>query len=164
MRCCGWVAYFLGILLTSGCISGTGPAPVRLYAPPAQPLGPAQVSTLSGYVQFVDGRDVSALGTHFELLPGCHVIGTPAQWGYHPPGGDTVVTATTGNWPFVLPMRAGRQYLIEVQVVAMTGPTAPLNIVAHERDLAGNEIHQFGYSKSPKDLETCRNELREPSH
>jgi hypothetical protein len=93
--------------LSAACVSGGGPRPDRLYPPTPQPLGPQQVSTLAGYVQFVDDKDVSSLGGYFELLPGCHVIGTPSHWADQSPGGNLTVTATTGRWTFALPMEGG---------------------------------------------------------
>jgi hypothetical protein len=156
MRIYAWAFALTTALSTVACVTGAGPTPERLYAPTTQALRADEVSTLSGYVQFVDGKDVSSLGTNFELLPGCHVIGTPSQWGAHSAGADSVVTATTGHWPFVLPMRAGYQYRIEVKVGAMTGPTGSLTIKGYESDLAGNETKEFERSTSPKDLTACQ--------
>jgi len=78
------------VLSAAGCLSGAGVRPYRLYPPAPQPLGPDQVSTLTGYVQFVDDKDVSSLGGYFELLPGCHVIGTPLRGGVPTPGRTSV--------------------------------------------------------------------------
>jgi hypothetical protein len=157
---------FMMMLLTlsaAGCMSGPGLRPDRLYPPPPQPLGPDKVSTLTGYVQFVDNRDVSEMGGYFELLPGCHVIGTPSRWGEQSAGGGTTVTATTGRWTFALPMRAGHQYRIEVIVPVFTGVTAPLNIKGHETDLGGNKTREFERATSLKDIEACFKEAGKPS-
>ncbi|HEY2404660.1 MAG TPA: hypothetical protein VGI10_01585 [Polyangiaceae bacterium] len=142
-------------LSTGACFASATP-PVRLYADDGQPRRAEDVSTLSGYVQVVDGRDVSSLGGPFELLPGCHVIGTPSHWGLHSPGGDSAVTATTGQWQFALPMKAGHQYRIDVILGAMTGPTGSLTIKAHESDLGGHEKREFDRVTSSNDIDACQ--------
>jgi len=149
--------------LSMACISAGGRPPERLYPPTAQPLRAEQVSKLSGYVQFVDNQDVASLASAFELLPGCHVIGTPSSWGQHAPGTDSVVTATTGHWLFALPMRAGHQYSIQVLVGAMTGPVGALTIKGYESDLAGNVTRAFEPVRNPSDLQNCRAEAAHPA-
>jgi hypothetical protein len=145
-------------LSAAACISGAGVRPYQLYPPAPQPLAPEQVSTLTGYVQFVDDKDVSSLGGSWELLPGCHVIGTPSHWGERSPGGNSAVVSTTGRWTFALPMRAGHQYRIEVIVGVMTAPTGTLTIKGYERDLRGNQTREFERARSLKDIETCNAE------
>jgi hypothetical protein len=142
-------------LSAAGCMSGAGPRPDRLYPPAPQPLGPEQVSTLTGYVQFIDNKDVSSLSGYFELLPGCHVIGTPSHWGEQSAGGNASVTATTGRWTFALPMKAGHQYKIEVIVPVFTANTAPLDIKGYETDLGGHKTREFERATSTKDVEAC---------
>jgi len=148
-------------LSAAACISVARPA--RLYAPAPQPLRPEQASTLTGYVQFVDGNDVSSLGGYFELLPGCHVIGTPSHWSEHSPGSNSAVVANTERWTFALPMRAGHQYRIEVIVREMTGPTAPLTILGYESDLGGNKTREFEHAASAKDIDACIEEAARAS-
>ena len=139
----------------AGCISGPGTRPERLYASTPQPLGPEQVSTLEGHVQFVDDKDLSAVGGYFELLPGCHVIGTPSEWVQELPGGRAAFVATTGRLTFALPMRAGHQYRIEGITVAMT---QRLVIKAYETDLRGNRTREFKRATSQKDIDACKEE------
>jgi hypothetical protein len=152
------VVFVMVLALTAaGCISVA--RPYQLYPPGPQPLRPEQVATLTGYVQFVDDKDVSELGGSFELLPGCHVVGTPSHWSEQTPGVNSAVVATTGRWTFALPMRAGHRYRIEVNVVGvMTGPTAPLTIKGFESDLGGNETREFEQATSPNDIEGCKKE------
>jgi hypothetical protein len=145
-------------LSAAACVSGGGPRPDRLYPPTPQPLGPEQVSTLTGYVQFVDDKDVLSLGGYFELLPGCHIIGTPSHWGEQSPGGTAVVYATTGRWTFALPMRAGHQYRIEVSTGVMKARTSSLTIKGYEGDLGGNKTREFEPATSLKDIEACYKE------
>jgi len=76
-------------LSAGGCISGAACAPTGSIHP-LPPLGPEQVSTLTGYVQFVDGNDVSSLGGFFEILPGAtssarHRTGESGRPGAIPP-------------------------------------------------------------------------------
>jgi hypothetical protein len=149
--------------LSAACVSGGGPLPDRLYPPGPQPLGSQQVSTLTGYVQFVDDKDVSSLGGYFELLPGCHVIGTPSHWADQSPGGNLTVTATTGRWTFALPMKAGHQYRVEVIAGVMTAMTGPLTIKGYERDLGGHQTREFERATSQKDIEACKEEAARSS-
>ena len=145
-------------LSAAACLSGPGTRPDRLYPPTPQPLGPEQVSTLTGYVQFVDDKDISSLGRYLELLPGCHIIGTPSHWGEQSPGGTAVVYATTGRWTFALPMRAGNQYRIEVNTGVMKARTSSLTIKGYESDLAGNKTREFEPATSLKDIDACYKE------
>ncbi|MGB8294578.1 MAG: hypothetical protein WCG85_04060 [Polyangia bacterium] len=144
--------------LSAACVSGGGPLPDRLYPPGPQPLGPQQVSTLAGYVQFVDDKDVSSLSGYFELLPGCHIIGTPSRMGVPTPGRTSVGTLTTGRWTFALPMRAGHEYRIENKDSGMMGPRGRFTIKAYESDLRGNKTREFEHAASPKDIEGCKEE------
>jgi hypothetical protein len=154
----GMVFVMTLVLSAAGCLSGAGVRPYRLYPPAPQPLGPDQVSTLTGYVQFVDDKDVSSLGGYFELLPGCHVIGTPLRGGVPTPGRTSVGTFATGRLDFALPMRAGHQYRIENRDTGMMGPKGRFTIKAYEIDLRGNKTREFERSESPKDIEACKEE------
>jgi hypothetical protein len=145
-------------LSAASCLSGTGVRPYRLYPPAPQPLAPQQISTLTGYVQFVDDKDVSSFGGYFELLPGCHVIGTPSRTGVPTPGRTSVGTFTTGRWTFALPMKAGHQYRIEVSTGVMTGSLVRIAIKAYESDLRGNKTREFEHAASPKDVQACKEE------
>jgi len=154
----GMVFMMTLVLSAAGCISGAGVRPYRLYPPAPQPLGPEQVSTLTGYVQFVDDKDVSSLGGYFELLPGCHVIGTPLRGGVPTPGRTSVGTFATGRLDFALPMRAGHQYRIENRDTGMMGPKRRFTIKAYEIDLRGNKTREFEHATSQKDIEACKAE------
>ncbi|HZU85184.1 MAG TPA: hypothetical protein VE987_19765, partial [Polyangiaceae bacterium] len=91
---------------SSSCIGGPSRG-YALYAAEGRRPDPSEVARLSGYVRFVDGRDVSSYGASFELLPGCHVIGTRSTWGSDVSGSATGMIVSTGTWTFALPMRAG---------------------------------------------------------
>lgn len=128
------------LVLATGCIAGQDPG-YPLY-PVDPPRASHEVARLVGYVRFVDGQDVSSLGKAFELLPGCHVVGTPSSWtqGQVNAGATTV---QTGRVDFALPMRAGHQYVIEVYVEPMTGPTGRAGVRALERTASGETTHVF---------------------
>ena len=150
----GLVVMMTFVLSGAGCLSGAGVRPYRLYPPVPQPPGPEQVSTLTGHVQFVDDKDVSSLGGYFELLPGCHVIGTPSR-GWLPVGKSGTV-APTGRLTFALPMRAGHQYRIEVRTGVV--PMWRITVKGYESDLRGNKTREFEPTTSPKDIEACKEE------
>jgi hypothetical protein len=105
----------------------------------------------------VDNRDVSSFGGLLELLPGCHVIGTPSHWGEQSPGGASV-NATTGRRTFALPMKGGHQYQIEVSAGEMKGSLVRITIKGHESDLRGKKTREFEPVTSPKDIQACREE------
>jgi|GEM_PF-1105994 hypothetical protein len=151
------------VLSTAGCLSGAGVRPYRLYPPAPQPLAPEQGSTLTGYVQFVDDKDVSSLGGYFELLPGCHVIGTPSRGGVPTPGRTSIGTFDTGQLNFALPMRAGHQYRIENRDTGMMGLKGRFTIKAYEIDLRGNKTREFERVTSQKDIEACKEEAARSS-
>jgi len=116
------------------------------------------VARLVGYVRTVDGKDVSGMDGGFLLQPGCHLVVTPSEWGKGDPNSGAV-TAHTGPVPFVLPMQASHQYLIEVRTGVMTGPTGSLTLKAYERDAEGKELAEFEPAQSDSDLEKCRDQL-----
>ena len=141
--------------LLGSCISGSQTVDHPLYPESRGKLPPEQVARLVGYVRSVDGRDVSDQDGGFLLLPGCHTVITPSEWGRGDPNSGSVV-AQTGPVPFALPMRANHQYVVEVETGLMTGPTASLTIKAYERDAQGNTVGEFGPAQSDADLEKCR--------
>jgi len=145
------------VLSAAGCISGAGVRPYRLYPPAPQPLGPEQVSTLTGYVQFVDDKDVSSLGGYFELLPGCHVIGTPLRGGVPTPGRTSVGTFATGRLDFALPMRAGHQYRIENRDTGMMGRRGVSRSRLRDRPSRQQDA-RVEHATSQKDIEACKAE------
>lgn len=136
-----------------GCVSS---GPVRgspLYAGAPLPLD--RVATLTGYVAEVDGQDVTPLLPPFELLPGCHVVFTPEQWGSVGP--TTTVTSQTGKRAFALTMRAGHFYKIEVITGEQTTISGTLHIRGFESDVAGEQTRVFEMVTDPTELDACRN-------
>jgi hypothetical protein len=128
----------LAAVTAVGCIAdGSAHA---LYAGPPRPRD--QVARLGGYVQKVDGRDVSSLGGAFELEPGCHIVETPSSWGKS--SNDGAVVATTGHLIFALPMKAGHGYSISVEVEQSSGPVGGLTIQGTETTADGERTRVFG--------------------
>ncbi len=144
-----------------GCVSGQEQF-YPLYLRTARRLPQAELARLSGYVRFIDGEDVSSYGSSFELLPGCHLVGTPSHWGKTDfnSGG---MSGDTGRWTFAVPMRAGYQYAIEVQVEQGTGPTGRMRIRAFERDAHGTTTREFAPPLSADDVQACRQEAPGPT-
>src|SRR5436190_21621245 len=100
-------------VLLVGCLAGQGRG-YALYPATSTPRKPEEVAHLTGYVQRVDGKDVTEHGHSFELLPGCHMVVTPQEWG-NVSAASGGISWKTGHLTFALPMKADRQYLIDVQ-------------------------------------------------
>src|SRR5215831_8504511 len=112
-------AFFVAVGVGSaGCLAGSGRG-YPLYAATDPPRKPEEVSQLVGYVDAVDGKQVTEHGHSFELLPGCHTVVTPSEWGNVGSSGGIIVR--TGHATFLLPMRAAHQYLVEVQAQLVGG-------------------------------------------
>ncbi len=138
--------------LCLACVS-SGARGSPLYPHSGPPLPLAQVATLSGHVQEVDGQDVSSLVPPFELLPGCHVVRTPERWGSI--GVGMSATAQTGMLPFALPMQAGHFYNIEVQTQIQTTIAGTLEIQAIETNATGQRTKVFPITKDAAELQAC---------
>jgi hypothetical protein len=142
-------------LFVTGCVGGVGRG-YPLYAPAEVPLEPGQVARLSGYVHDVDGRDVTEHGSTFELLPGCHVIGTLSKWGtFDPRSGG--VSADTGRWVYAIPMKAGYAYTITVDIPSSSAPTGDVFVIAREFDARGDATRSFAPVRTAQDVSACMN-------
>ncbi len=102
----------------------------------------------------VDNQQVTE-GKSFELLPGCHVIGTPARWGRvdSSVGGTTV---DTGQRIFALVMKRGHRYFIDVNVKMMGGSTGSAVLEASEEDPTGKKTQVLHPASSTADIDACR--------
>jgi hypothetical protein len=145
-----------------GCVQGQAQY-YPLYLRTALRLPPSKLARLSGYVRFVDDEDVSSYGSSFELLPGCRLVGTPSEWGQSTANSGFVM-ARTGRWTFALPMRAGYQYAIEVNIEQSSGPTGRLKVQAFERDAHGTTTREFPPASSADDVQACRQEAPGPAN
>jgi hypothetical protein len=108
---------------------------------------------LNGYVAEVDGEDVSDETGSFELLPGCHVVRTPAEWAVH--DAESVMMAETGVVPFALSMKGGHSYDIKVKTSGPTAPVGTFVVEAVETDPAGNPARTFAPAPTQDDLDAC---------
>jgi hypothetical protein len=144
----------LVLLALTGAGCGLGDVqPVPLYDA-GNRRSPDQVATLGGYVASVDGRDVSALGGAFELLPGCHIVTTPTHWGNM--STNSGVSVTTGAVTFAVSMQAGHRYSIVSASDQNGAPTFRVTIRMDEANLAGEFIGSFAPVKTSAELEACR--------
>jgi hypothetical protein len=114
-----------------------------------------EVAQLGGYILSIDDRQVSE-GRLFEVLPGCHVVRTPARWGRT--DSSAVVTVDTGNQTFALLTRPGYTYVVEVSIEYMgSGPAGGKAFFrVTEKDLEGKKTKGFGAMTSDEDIEECR--------
>jgi hypothetical protein len=144
------------LLLLLACGAGCGfgaEQPVPLYDA-GNRLGPDEVATLGGYLAHVDGRDVSALGGAFEVLPGCHVVTTPTNWGSM--STTSGVSASTGAVTFAVPMVAGHHYAI-ISVSEQSGaPTFRVRVRMDETNASGDFVRSFDPVKTSAELDACR--------
>ena len=136
------------LLTLVGCVESR---PRPLYAPTNPPPHKEEVATLSGYVRYVDGNDVSGMGGLFELLPGCHVVETPSQWGTGDQGSAAIIT--TGKVRFAMPMKARHAYAVDMGPGLWTKDG--VGMAATEKDAAGNLTASFRPASEPE-IAACR--------
>lgn len=150
----------LAMISASACITGTRRG-YPLY--PNPPLIEQQrVAFLTGYVLEVDGKDVSAQGRSFDLLPGCHIVVTPSKSGTMDSTAGVVIT--TGPRTFAIPMKAAHSYVIEVGVSGTFGELSGSGyLLGREIDEAGNTTRKFAPAASPQDVQDCMREAQNMS-
>ncbi|HEX9277100.1 MAG TPA: hypothetical protein VGA51_11990 [Casimicrobiaceae bacterium] len=125
-----------------------------LYPRMDPPPKPEELAHLGGYVRVVDDQQVTE-GKSFDLLPGCHIISTPARWGrVEPQSGGT--TVDTGHQTFALVMKPGHRYFIDVKVKMMGGSTGSAVLQAREEDPSGKTTQVLGPAHSFADIENCK--------
>jgi hypothetical protein len=136
-----------------GCLA-VSPEVRPLYPHPEQRVDRGAVAWLGGYVRMIDDQDVAPYGSAvFELLPGCHVVWTPRQKVL---GGEAeVLTTATGHVPFVLDMRAGYSYAIELRSGPTLGPRGCARLIAIEMDANGNTVREIGPARRAEDITAC---------
>lgn len=146
--------YMFAAGVLSACIAKE-PRGHALYPQTNPPMPRDQVAQLSGYVQSVDGQDVTKLGSALEVLPGCHLVVTPKTWGkveYNSAG----VVLDTGHVQYSIPMQAGRTYELRVELIMQNGPSASGRVTAEERDLSGKYLRTFEPDAELTNQATCR--------
>ena len=149
------VLMVLAMISASSCITGTRRGYPLYPNPPL--LDEHGVAFLTGYVHDVDGKDVSANGQSFDLLPGCHIVGTPSKGGMM--NSQAGVVFATGSHRFAIPMKAAHSYVIEVgasaQFNALAGPGL---LLGREIDEAGHTSRTFAPASSVEDFRNCEKE------
>lgn len=118
----------------SACINGQ-------QASRRAPSGDARVGYLYGYVQEVDGVEPRSTGQGIELAPGCHIVGTPSSFGGV--GTGSALVGRTGNVLFMLDVRAGYRYEVEVVTGSPNELSTRGGLVAKEKDAAGATTRLF---------------------
>jgi hypothetical protein len=135
-----------------------------LYPNPEHHLDPSKVAKLvtstsaptsGAIIKAVDGRNVAEqeAGT-FELLPGCHVVQTT----------DSLVMASRaitwrgnpGSRVFALRMKAGRTYVVRLDLIEGMSGTARIAIRAEEQDPRGATTETFEAAKNIDDIKACQ--------
>ena len=143
----------LALLVTTACLShddrghplfpATDPPPAREH-----------VARLVGAIDFVDGQKVPSSTDTFELLPGCHVVVTPRSWG-HSAGSYAALAVPTGRASFAIPMRAGHQYVVDVEVTDPEDPQGSVRFVAVERGPDGSTVRRIPPAENEQQVQDC---------
>lgn len=118
------------------------PKPIPWYLPTEPAPAQEQLAHLAGYVQVVDGRDVSSLGTSFDLLPGYHVVQTPSRWA-HTELNVGGMYCITGRLSYTIQMRAGYWYVGQVDMEKTGGDTYKCRVRVYENDGQGRATQTF---------------------
>ncbi len=139
----------------TGCIASNPPRNIPLYEQPQSTIAPERVVRLNGYVQLVDGRDVSSKGDSFELLPGCHVVVTPEKWGHTEYNAGAMVVWITGHVRYAIPMHAGRSYSIRVDADPQNSTGVTGVTTAREFDAEGRLLRTFKSEPGAFDRGAC---------
>ena len=128
---------YVGVAAVCGALSAC------INAQPSKPLptGEVEVGYLYGYVRDVDGVEPQSTAHGFELTPGCHVVGTPSSFGGVGPG--SALVGRTGNVLFLLYVRPGYRYEVEVVTVAPNELSTRGGLIAREKDATGVTTRMF---------------------
>jgi len=145
-------------LALAGCLFHRGRGE-PLYPMNGERPPPERVAQVDGYIRKIDDKRVEE-NKPYELLPGCHVIETPASWGNVSSSGGVMVD--TGNHVFPVLMREGRRYHVDVSVKTMGGSTGSAAIEAVEQDPSGNKTVVYGLGINVATAEACREAEKSP--
>ena len=125
------------------------------------PRPSTEVARLSGPIAKVDGVDVSELGGIFALLPGCHIVQLRARIGEGT--GTGAWTEEIGRVVYAIAMRAGRVYVIDVELKAGGSASSVGNagiggikLRAVEQDAEGKVVAKLSKARTKADIEKCR--------
>ena len=158
---CGTVLCLAGLT----CMGRPSEIPAYpLYPNPERHLDPSKVAKLvaltsapmsGAIIKSVDGRSVADREAGaFELLPGCHIVQTT----------DNLVMASDnmtwrgnpGPRVFALRMKAGRTYVVRLDLTQGMGLTARTSIRAMEQDPQGATTATFDPAATAEEIKACR--------
>ncbi|HVV50022.1 MAG TPA: hypothetical protein VHO06_10220 [Polyangia bacterium] len=144
--------------LALGCLASDPPA-VPLYPnAAAAPLPPNQVADVMGPIGKIDGRDVSAQGGRFALLPGCHVVELDRQSdnsSYSLTGG-IYLTGSHAAVTYALRMRAGGRYFIRRDTIAQGIGNSVRVVLSAREEMPGGTVTDLEPAKKLADITACK--------
>jgi hypothetical protein len=147
-----WRVGLVCALAACGCVHAPSAPTYRLYDA-SLVLAPAgSAAHLFGPIASVDDRDVRNLGDGFELLPGCHVVGTL---------GDAVSRYQLiygHRWAasFALHVKAGHTYIVRPAPVSMLTWRPTINgMYAEEIDDHGFAVRFVAPEHSGGEAASC---------
>jgi hypothetical protein len=146
---------FVGVLvvLSNGCLKGDDRGH-PLY-PSTDPRPSRQdVARLVGAVDFVDGQQVPRSVSTFELLPGCHVVVTPRNWG-RSAGNYVGLAVPMGRASYAISMRAGHEYRVDVEVRDPAEPQGSVQFFAVERAPDGSTVRRIAPATTEEEVQDC---------
>ena len=139
-------------------VTSCAPAPLGpgypLYPDPQSRLPDARVARLVGPIGSVDGKDVSAQGDVFDLLPGCHIVQLHGDMARS--NGNFYWVGPVPRFVFALRMKAGHRYILRREFVQdMSSTTDSIVAFAHEEDSAGASSPLSPVQRSD-DIRVCK--------
>ena len=135
-----------------------------LYPNPEHQLASSEVAKLvtatnaptsGAIIKTVDGRNVADQEAGaFALLPGCHVVQTTDNLVM---ASDTITwRGNPGPRVFPLKMKAGRTYVVKLDLIQGMDMSARISIHAEEQDPQGATTATFDAAKSLDDIKACQ--------
>jgi len=155
-------------LLAFGCFApGAAKRGTPLYTVANAPFQPNQVARLNAllpggaapglgatsFITSVDGLEVSAVDSAFELLPGCHVVRTADSLVVA--AGNTTLTAQLGSRVFAFQMKGGDEYTVVVQLADPSASISRVSVFGIERDPSGAQTQELQSATSADDVKAC---------
>lgn len=139
-----WVVRGIPVLLMTGTALGCSRYGARgqpLYATVGPRPPENQVAQLRGFVGSVDGRDLTGEGDRFELIPECHVVGTPLS--YDDSDDEMLVIEKGLPLYYAMSMKPGHRYVIVKRQSEFSNQLVRIRIIAQEQDSQGRVIREF---------------------
>lgn len=156
-RALGVLAFALAAT-AAGALVGCAPIgkvrPVALYPDPQHPRPAETVALLQGPIRAVDGLDVEARGTAFQVLPGCHVVVLKPKIGAGSELGAW--SADLGLVTYAFRMTPGRAYSIEPEASFGSAGHGTVKLFAYERNPDGSVAGTFAPVRGQAEVEACQ--------